>query len=372
MAKNKKKNGADAKRAAKKHAKEVKRKRALAERARGEATEPGRPDHAWRPAREGIEGLARRMGITTHSASQLADHLHQHHGRKDAAAAWLPSRVQALGVEGVIDGLAARGVIPEQARFRSLAAELLSARQLAESEWVPRLPSSHDVHDRDFCRQAAEQLWLEWCPEVYSDERLDEELHAIDIAMDEEDPRVCASRLLQVWLDLGAEAADRLTRTGTLMRFFDLAGAVYDLTAEDGAVDPETRSALADALRRMHSVPTLDPEQRYHVGALADDFEWSLGRGEEVLSRMLLAAMETDDPVPVMDAAAMILDQDDATMEQLLRVRDLLVERLPSLTGHHAEDVEAYIADLEERASEAAMTAEPRPRPRPVRKGGNR
>lgn len=352
----KKNDGKAAKRAAKKHAKEVKRRREVASRGRS-APEPLLPHEAWRPAREGLEGLAERMGISVHSAGGLAEHLVGHHGRKDAAGLWLPSKLQRMDVPAIVVALAERGVATDESRFRALAVGYVSARRFAETEWFPRLSEGHGVHDRDLCGQAAARLWGEWYPETFSDEQIDAELDGVEVAIRQEDPGGAADRLLRVWQALDPEQAPRrLEGAGLVWRFADLTSATLDEAVEEGGLGTETRSALGETLRRIRENLVLDADLGYLVGDTLDDLDWSLGRGDEVLTRLLAAAASTGDPVTALDAAALLLKHHDASVEQLQRVRDALAAILATfradarkdIAGPVADDIEAYLADIDE------------------------
>ena len=202
-----KKNGAQ--RAAKKHAKEKKRQKKLAERHAG----PLDPLDRWRPEAHGIEGLARLLKTDSHHAAMLADLL-AGEGKAGAAATWHPARVRALGTEGIVAGLAARGVATDAARFATLAAAYESSRLLAAERWGPLLAPDATVHDRDFVGQAAEVLWAEWAPERLSDEAL-ADLAAL--VYEEEPGGVSVENLLHVW--------HRIRDVGGLARYERAVGA---------------------------------------------------------------------------------------------------------------------------------------------------
>ncbi|MSQ03000.1 MAG: hypothetical protein EXR71_14115 [Myxococcales bacterium] len=71
------------------------------------------------------------MGINVRSAGGLAEHLVGHHGRKDAAGLWLPSKVQAMDIHAIVMALAERGVTTNEGSFRGLAARYVSSPLLS-------------------------------------------------------------------------------------------------------------------------------------------------------------------------------------------------------------------------------------------------
>ncbi|GDX78311.1 hypothetical protein LBMAG42_01220 [Deltaproteobacteria bacterium] len=343
----KKNNGKSAKRAAKKHQKEVKRRKAVALRGRA-AAEPLAPHEAWRPAREGIEGLAARMGISVHSAGGLAEHLAKKHGRHEAADLWLPSRLRAMDVPALVAALAERGIVTDEARFREAAAPYTSARSLAEIEWFPLLSERHGVHDRDFCGQAATRLWSEWYLECASDEQLADQLDRAEDALWGEDPEEAVQQLLTAWGLLEPESAPRrLAGAELLARFLKLAEAAVAGDFPELELQPETRASLGDVLRRLQADLRMEEELELQLSELLDDIDWSQGQADAVITRLLEATVSSGDPMPVMDAAALVLAKNDASHEQYQRVREAVEAALATVPDELREDMLAWRDELD-------------------------
>jgi hypothetical protein len=157
-----------ASRAAKKHEKQKKREKKLA--ARPPRISQNGAIEGWKPATEGIEGLARRMGVGSHDAAQMAEAVAQR--RPEARGTWLPSKVEAMETDKIVAELAERGVRADEDTFVAAAEERVSARALAVNLWKPMMRASATVHDRDFVGQAAEVLWARWAPHHPCDEAL--------------------------------------------------------------------------------------------------------------------------------------------------------------------------------------------------------
>lgn len=336
-----------ARRAAKKHQKDVARRRAKA--ARNHA--PPRvwsPEGNWLPKRDGLEGLARNMDTSFTLAANYAEYLHEGQGRADAALAWLPSRMRALGVEGVVAGLAARGVVTDREGFRSLAAEHLSTRRLVDAVWLPKLAARAKVHDRDFLRGAADFLWMEWSVELISDEQAELALDGAETHLGgEEDDTL--ERLLRVWEAFApGDAARRLDRAGLAMPFVRIAGMTLRDDRGRNELDAESLRVLRQALVAIGSIPALDEETSWwHTDAL-DDIDWSLGDGDAVITRLLARYAERAEVIDLFDAACLVLDHERSTEAQIIRVREALVAALPTILAEYREEAASFLADLEE------------------------
>lgn len=350
----KKKNGKSAKRAAKKHQREVKRRKAVALRGRAPA-EPLAPHEAWRPVQEGIEGLAARMGISVHSAGGLAEHLANGHGKRDAAGIWLPSKLRLMDVPAVVAGLAERGLVTDEARFREAAARHVSTRSLAEIEWFPLLSEELGVHDRDFCSQAATRLWGEWYPDLTSDEQLSDQLDRAENALWGEDPEEAAQQLLTAWALLAPETAPRrIADADLLARLLKLAEVAVKDEFPDQELQPETRASLGGVLRQLQAELRMEEELELRLSDLLDDIDWSLGQGEAVITRLLDGAVSSGDAMLVIDAAALVLDKDDASIEQYLRVREALEAALATVPDDLREDMLSWRDDLDDALADAS------------------
>lgn len=259
MAQRNKGNGA--KRAAKKHAKELKRKKKLAGRKAAANAREWALEDDWVPAIEGLEGLAKRLEISVHEAAWVAESIYEFDGRDDAADAWLPSRVDARGLEGVVEGLRNRGVVVEEAQFAAWALKHLGVAVLAELELFPQLSPTHSVHDRDFCRLATELLWREWVQDLEPDEAFIDAILDADDAEIEGDSARSVPLLLSLWEQFGGNAAPARPIVATHLETF-----VYILLrAFDGAKDREALvleygEQLEQLLRVVHATGTADGE----------------------------------------------------------------------------------------------------------------
>jgi hypothetical protein len=199
MAKKAKKGGAAGQQSKKKHAKEVKRKGKPSTRpSRVQApAPPAKPRFGWLPATEGIEGLAARVGIHYYEAAcNAADHAGAAPNLLPSVV-MIPSRVAALGTPALLARLAALGVVTDHDAFLATIGAEVSAVELANDVWIPHLAASTTVHDRDFVRLAACELWRRFRPEMPSTEGLLDLLHrGFDHARRDDDPRA-----VEIWLD---------------------------------------------------------------------------------------------------------------------------------------------------------------------------
>ncbi len=255
-----KKDSGAAQRAKKKHAKDVKRKKAVAKKPRNAPP----PDTAarirgWKPVDEGLEGLAHRTGYHFYSAAVSAVDIAAALGVALPEAVWTIPRVAALSTPALLARLAELGIATDLEAFVALSAPLDSAVRLAEEAWFPLRSASPTLHDRDFARLAACELWKRFCTETPSAEgRLDLYRLVMERAEAGDEPATVVA-----WLDLWAVIRARLTpeiRTiaaidalfGSLFKSFDdwielLAGAA-EIAGES---DPGLALRAADALREI-------------------------------------------------------------------------------------------------------------------------
>jgi hypothetical protein len=208
-----KKSGSAGQRSKKKHAKEVKRKnKPMTRPARQAPPVTTEARFGWRPAEEGIEGLADRVGIHYYqAATRVAEHV----GGTSTllpSAMITPAKRAALETPDLLARLAALGVVTDQDTFLAAIGTETSAVKLANQLWIPLLDASTTVHDRDFVRLAACELWQRFRPEIPSTEGLLDLFHlGFDHARKEED-----ARAVEIWLDFWAQLRRRLppeTRT---------------------------------------------------------------------------------------------------------------------------------------------------------------
>jgi hypothetical protein len=196
-----KKNGSAAQRSKKKHAKELKRKNKLSTRpAPVPPHAPAKPRFGWRPAEEGLEGLASKLDIHYYEAACDAA---RHAGTTAdllPSVVPTPARIAALETPILLACLAALGVVTDQEAFVAATGTETSAVSFANAAWIPLLTASALVHDRDFVRLAACELWRRFRPETPSTEGLLDLLHrGFRLARVDEDPAA-----VEVWLDFWA------------------------------------------------------------------------------------------------------------------------------------------------------------------------
>jgi hypothetical protein len=240
-----------AQRAAKKHEKEKKRKKKLAGRPL-----PVAPEMRWKPLEEGISGLARRMQVDRHVAASMADQLFGSGERPDASAAWLPSRVEALSTEDILDRLEALGITADAESFDALAERHWSTLRLVDTEWEPKLAAERSVHDLDFVTEAAETLWGRWKPDTHPDEWVLDAIHDAEGALDDNANDEALAMLLDAWQALGDAPIQRLERV-SMSKAFTL--ALYDAMAMTREPSPELLEG-AEILEQVAPLVTDEPD----------------------------------------------------------------------------------------------------------------
>ena len=203
------KNGSTGQRSKKKHAKEVKRKNKPSTRPARFSVPVPAPAEArfgWRPAEEGIEGLANRVGIPYYQAAyRAADHV----GATPALLPHMvmtPVRLAALETPALLARLAALGIVTDHDAFLAATGTEASAVKFANEAWLPLLVGSTTVHDRDFLRLAACELWKRFRPETPSIEGLLYLFHlGFDRARKQDEPGT-----VEIWLDFWTQLRRRL------------------------------------------------------------------------------------------------------------------------------------------------------------------
>lgn len=276
-----------AKRAAKKHEKEKKRKKKLEARPPRVAKQD--PVDAWKPAIEGIEGLAHRMEVGSHDAAHLADLVASHGRRADAKQTWLPSKVRALTTEQILAELAARGVTTDEATFLAAAEAREGARDLAIELWKPMMRSNASPHDRDFVGEAAVALWERWAPHHVSDEVLHDLLRAAFDHLEDGATVEAIDALSTLW-ELAREAGgvDRLARADGRGEGFT--HELAQLLDEPGDTPP---AALERGLATLREVrETLPPGHDSFIHAIVSEARTleALGRPAEAIDLLLATA----------------------------------------------------------------------------------
>ena len=329
------KKNAAAKRGAKKHEKAKKRQKKLAQRALPSAPRPiQRPEDAWRPLTEGIEGLARRAGISTHRADLLAEHLMDGHGRTEVAACWSSRRLSGMTEEAITAELALRGVRVDPAAFQALAQGQRSSTALAEQIWLPLLPTGQTPHDRDLLRAAAHDLWRRWVPDLLTDEEIGDLLEvAGGYSMHGHGD---ASTDLTVLLDLWA----RLRPVGGLARLRQgsLETRFLDLLCDGVQVEQDDRQAPIPALLEILAELPEDSEFRVELECAVWDSTDDVSLRDTLLDGDLAAA-ERDPTAPrVLLAGDLILGAEDPTPAQVARALAGIDAALAALTARIDRD----------------------------------
>ncbi len=346
----------DAKRAAKKHAKEKKREKKKA--ARAAALEDVRsPLDRWKPARDGIEGLARLMRVSRHRAAETAEDLAAA-GHAGAHQTWHPSRVAALSTESLVDELARRGVLTDPEGFRALAAGYESARTLAEERWFPLLPADATAHDRDLLSEAAVVSWARWSRDRLSDEGIEGRYDDILDALDEGEP----TPALNLFFDL----LETVVRQGGPERIarafggrFDLFGELQGILGYFEEAPPDADRAIA-RLRALRE-HTADRKSRQEgTRALAQLLELAARAGEALDELVTEAAGEVaaggsglrllGEATDLLRARAAAREPADPVREA--RALDALRARIEATDGIERDDFE-YELDMLVQALEA-------------------
>ena len=238
-------------RAAKKHEKEKKRQKKLAGRPL-----PVAPEMRWKPLEEGISGLARRMQVDRHIAASMADQLFANGERPDASAAWLPSRVEALTTQDILDRLEALGISTDAESFDALAERHWSTLRLVDTEWEPKLAAERSVHDLDFVTEAAETLWGRWKPDTHPDEWVLDSIHDAEGALDDNANDEALAILLDAWQALGDAPVQRLERV-SMTKVYTL--SLYDAMAMTQEISPELLEGAA-ILEQVAPLVTDEPD----------------------------------------------------------------------------------------------------------------
>jgi hypothetical protein len=294
-----------AKRAAKKHEKEKKRKKKLEARPPRVVTQD--PVDGWKPAIEGIEGLAHRLEVGSHDAAHLADLVATHGRRKDAGATWLPSKVRALSDAQILAELAARGVVTDESTFVTAAEAREGARDLAIELWKPMMTSNASVHDRDFVGESAVVLWERWAPHHLADEVLHDLLRSAFDHLEDGSNDVALEILCNAWeLARDNGGLERLARADTRGEGFleELLGAVDDL----GEAEPKVHERALVALHEIRE--SLPPGHEAFVHTVVNEARTleTLGRAKEGIELLLGAAPAwPGDPDVLGEAAEMFM-----------------------------------------------------------------
>ena len=276
------------KRGAKRAEKAQKRARKLDARRREAARPPANPIDEWRPLQEGIEGLARRLTLPQQMAARVADAAAQ--VRPSASSCWLPTRVAALETDALLGLMADRGVSTSEPELRALALAHEAARTLAEQAWWPALGPEATPHDRDLLSEAAEVLWRRWCPDLLSNEQIEDTLHAAARALEARPVDGAAARagIMSIWHKLRSQGGlVRLGETGMdaylgqlLADITELSPASLDLSVTSpeleiaAALDPSdlSRARIEAAIWAETSDPAVqDAILDAHLAALALD-----------------------------------------------------------------------------------------------------
>lgn len=214
---------------------------------------------AWRPEVEGVEGLRVRFGCGWREASFIAEGRLAYVGTPEAA--WTHARVGSLSPAALAGGLARRGVTTDFAAFADLAGGYYGARKLAEARWIT---PAHDVHDRDFLREAAYVLWTRWTPARLPDEAIEHELIRLDDFMLDHGGHETLGVLIEIWNTVENEGGmGRMHAAGVALPFAHL---VADAGLDDLGAAEDTRAIAAALLRLLVAGAHTAPEVGLVIG----------------------------------------------------------------------------------------------------------
>ena len=358
------KNGSAGQRSKKKHAKEVKRKnKPMTRPARYQAPLPVEGRFGWRPAEEGIEGLAARVGIHYYQAAyRAAEHV-------GATPTLLPgvvmtlARVAALGTPTLLARLAALGVVTDHDAFVATTGTEASAVKLANEAWLPLLVDSTTVHDRDFIRLAACELWKRFRPETPSVEGLLDLFHlGFDRARKQDEPAA-----VETWLDFWAQLRTRLppgVRTIEAVNAFfgegfeafnDWLEVLLSAAEKAGESHPELARRTVTLLEEVRELLSGEDEE-YQRMLVADQagLLFRTGRaaeGEQLLREAI--AREPTNGDAYLSLAGLLAPDPSDDRGQLARAL-VLLEEAAAKHGERRDEwgLDMQIAELRERIAE--------------------
>jgi hypothetical protein len=263
-----------AQRARKKTEKAQKRKKQLSKR-----KDVLPPELRWKPLTEGIEGLARRVGVSTFMAGTLASPYLKRLGVTDDAV-WSADRMRGQSTGAILDLLETLGVATDAESFANRALDLLSTVQFVERDWLPLLGPDQTVHQRDMLRAANVVLWERWLPDTVHDEEINGTIGLAAVQLDANSTPSPIADLLEIFEALGDDAARRLIRHPNGEEFvrtlLDALWEAYESgQLEDGTIPPEDEEAALAALDLLIPliVPSLEAELAPLREALAGDPE---------------------------------------------------------------------------------------------------
>jgi hypothetical protein len=361
-----KKNNSAAQRNKKKHAKEVKRKGKP-------STRPGRlPAPAplaksrfgWLPAKEGIEGLAARVGIHYYEAAYGAA---EHAGATPdllPSVVMTPARIVALGTPALLARLAALGVVTDQDAFLAAIGSEVSAVKLANDAWIPLLADGATVHDRDLVRLAACELWKRFRPEIPSTEGLLDLFHqGFDLARKDDD-----SGALEIWLDLWTRLRSLLppeARTRKAINAFfgkdfksfdDWIEVVLGAAESAGESHPELARRTVTLIQEVRALLSEEEDEEYRSMLLEDHagLLFRTGRKEEgeQLLRDVIARAPTNTDAYFALAALLAPDTSDDRGGMMSALSLLEEAATKGVKPGDTWGLTAQIAELRERIAE--------------------
>lgn len=263
-----------AQRARKKTEKAQKRKKHLSKR-----KDALPPELRWKPLTEGIEGLARRVGVSTFLAGTLASPYLKRLGVAEDAV-WSTNRMRGHSTGAILDLLETLGVATDAESFANRALDVLSTVQFVERDWLPLLGPDQTVHQRDMLRAANVVLWERWLPDTVHDEEINGVIGIATVQLDANSTPSPIAELVEVFEALGDDAARRLGRHPNGEEFvrvlLDALWEAYESgQLEDGTIPPEDEEAALAALDLLIPliVPSLEAELAPLREALAGDPE---------------------------------------------------------------------------------------------------
>lgn len=336
-----------ARRARKKHSREVARKAARAEQRR--LTPPPAPvwpesprlDVPWRPHEQSVDEFAEALNIHPYQALRRAEMAMQ--GVRDDPGQprlWWAGEVAALSTEVIVAYLNGLGISAWPARFREHAVGYRSAwtlsRQVWHTTWL-------DPEDADFAGAAAFVLWQRWCPDLHCVEQLLEPLEDAWKASIDDDAVAAVTRGVDFWTKLrsrmSTEERCHLDLEGILGED-DMLAWLDHLCLGLEALPPEE-----DALARRGAEVLVE-------WLLHFDQE-PLDERVEVYELLLRQAPEAADPVELEDRLRQERAHDPAQPRWALLLATLLVDVGPP-TRERLEEAATLLAEGEALAADFA------------------
>lgn len=266
-----KKQGSAARRAKKKHQKELKRRKERTKKGPGVAPPALRGGvplsslvarrSTWDPRREGIEGLMTAEALKSYyEAALLVDDPECPEDISIRARdLWTPSRVAAMQTDEITERLGELGAGTDEGTFLAERQAFRSAVSLARALWLPRLPATADALARDFVCLAACELWKRWCPSSPPEEMLVEALLAGYLDLEDGEEVAAVRHWLDVWAGLKPSLTPDMRTLDAAEHLLGDFSTTLPVWVEDFAVsacvaavdEPELQPRLTSALEEI-------------------------------------------------------------------------------------------------------------------------